>query len=111
MLSHKKLRNLDFSAAALGQSWSLKGLSAGLPNTLGFSLNPTRKISEREREGDREREIVREIAVQCLFEPMCLLVRFKSVSSQVVGAIFFCMRWELKETVLDIACCYISHTD
>lgn len=49
MLSHKKLRNLDFSAAALGQSWSLKGLSAGLPNTLGFSLNPTRKISERER--------------------------------------------------------------
>lgn len=57
MLSHKKLRNLDFSAAALGQSWSLNGLSAGLPNTLGFSLNPTWKISGRERV--RERESVR----------------------------------------------------
>jgi len=35
------------------------------------------------------KEIVREIAVQCLFELMCVLVRLESVSSQLFGAISY----------------------
>jgi len=35
------------------------------------------------------KEIVREIAVQCLFKLMCVLVRLESVSSQLFGAISY----------------------